>query len=92
MQRQQGKSQVMTMEVWYNGRDMMSRVWKGIYIQVDLASALLIVNSDSWMTIFHQGLLNKEYWQSGLNDYGLEVRDGKLLQMNLKGIPWWSSG
>lgn len=47
MQRQQGKSQVMTMEVWYNGRDMMIRVWKEIYIQVDLASALLIVNSDS---------------------------------------------
>ena len=40
------------------------------------------------MNIFHQGLLSKEYWQSWLNDYGLEVRDGKLLQMNLKGIPW----
>lgn len=42
-----GKSQDVTMEVWYNGRDMMIRVWKEIYIHVDLASALLIVNSDS---------------------------------------------
>ena len=92
MQWQWAKSQDMTMEVWYNGRDVMMRVWKEIYIQVNLASALLIVNSDSWMNIFHQGLLKKEYWQSWLNDYGLEFRDGQLLQMNLKEIPWWSSG
>lgn len=38
------------------------------------------------MNIFHQGLLNKEYWQSWLN-YGLKARDGQLLQMNLKEFP-----
>lgn len=42
-----GKSQDVTMEVWYDGRDMMTRVWKESYIHVNLASALLIVNSDS---------------------------------------------
>lgn len=47
IQRQQDKSKDMTTEVWDSGRYVMVRVCKEIYIQVNSASALLIVNNDS---------------------------------------------